>query len=175
MNDNNGFTLIELVIVVAILAIMSVIALPKLTGFLGNERKESMLLKAYIEAVTDDSFIHRKTNYLCIHLSKPGSKNAELFDEKYNDNNLVNVYELDNGKFIPNSNRILKSRSFSSSFILDQVIMEGGNRISSGNVLIPFYSDGTSSGFIINIISSESKIVLIKNKNNKLVTLENET
>ncbi len=172
--DNRGFTLIEVMVVMAILVIMSVIALPKLTGFLGDKRKESTLLKAYIEAVTDDSFVRNKTNYLCINLSKPGNKNSELFDERYNETNIVNVYELNNGKFIQNTNKVLKHRGFSTSFILDEVILEGGKSVLSGNVLIPFYSDGTSAGFIIKVISGESKIFLIKDKITKMVKLENE-
>jgi hypothetical protein len=161
-------------IVIAILVIMGVIALPKLSGLLGNERKESTILKAYIEAVTDDSFIHRRTNYLCINLSRDGNKNSELFNDRYNDKNIVNVYELKNGKFFQSANRVLKDRGFSSSFILDEVILEGGKSIASGNVLIPFYSDGTSSGFVLKVISGDSKILFIKNKVNKAVQLENE-
>lgn len=172
--DNSGFTLIELVVVMAILALMSVIALPRLTGMLGDQRKESSILKAYIEAVTDDAFVHRKTNYLCINLSRPGNKNSELFDERYNDSNIVNVYELSDGKFIQSKNRVLRDRGFSYSFILDEVILEGGRNINSGNVLIPFYSDGTSAGFVLKVIYGDSKIVFIKNKVSKLVQLENE-
>ena len=172
--DNRGFTLIELIVVMAILAIMSVIALPKITGFLGDQRKESSILKAYIEAVTDDSFVHRKNNYLCIHLSRAGDKNQELFDDKYMDTNIVNVYELADGKFKANSNSLLKDRGFSSSFILDELILEGGKSITSGNVLIPFYSDGSSAGFTLKIISSSSTIIFVKSKNSKMVQFENE-
>jgi len=174
LNDNKGFTLIELMVVMAILVIMSVISLPKISGMLGNDRKESSILKSYLEAVTDDSFVHRKTNYLCIHLSKPGDKNSELFDDKYNDNNILNVYELNNGKFIPNKNNVLKERGFSSSFILDEVKLDGGKIITSGNVLIPYYSDGTSAAFILKVISGDSKYYFIKNKISKMVSLENE-
>ena len=159
----------------AILAIMSVIALPKITGFLSNERKESSILKAYIEAVTNDSFVHRKTNYLCIQLSISGEKNSELFDDRFNDNNIVNVYELVNGKFVQSENKILKHRGFSSSFILDEVILEGGKSVNSGNVLIPFYSDGTSAGFTLKIISGDARILFIKNKINKMVQMKNES
>lgn len=163
-----------MIIVIAILAIMSVIALPKLTAFFGNERKESSIFKAYIEAVTDDTFVHRKTDYLCIHLSRHGEKNSELFDDLYNDDNILNVYELVNGKFVQSENKILKYRGFSSSFIIDEVILEGGKSILSGNVLIPFYSDGTSAGFIIKIISGDRKIIFTKNKINKMVQQEDE-
>lgn len=172
--EDNGFTLIELIIVMAIIALMGVIALPKLSGFFGNERKESSILSAYIEAVTDDSFVKRKTNYLCIHLSRPGKKNAELFDDKFNETNIVSVYELKDGKFIRNSSNILRDRGFSSTFILDEVILEGGKVINSGNVLIPFYSDGTSVGFMIKINSGESRLNIVKNKISKMVQLENE-
>ena len=172
--ENKGFTLIELVVVMAIIALMSVIALPKLSGFFGNNRKESAILRSYIEAVTDDSFVKRKTNYLCIHLQRAGEKNAELFNDKYNETNIINVYEFDNGKFIQNKSNILKDRSFSSSFTLDEVILEGGKSITSGNILIPFYSDGTSLGFVIKIRAGDSKINVIKNKISKMVQFENE-
>ena len=172
--DNSGFTLIELIIVMAIIAIMSVVALPKISGILGNQRKESAILKAYIEAVTDDSFVQRKINYLSINLSKPGNKDSELFDEKYKENNIVIVYELNNGKFVQNKSNVLKHRGFSSSFILEEVILEGGKSITSGNVLIPFYSDGSSAGFVLKAGSSDSKIFFIKNKISKMVRLENE-
>jgi len=174
LSDNRGFTLLEIIVVVTIIAIMSVIALPKLTGFLGDERKESSLLTAYIEAVTDDSFVHRKINYLCIHLAKPGTNNSELFDDRFNDLNMVNVYNFDDSKFIQNKNRILKDREFSSSFILEEVIFDGGKVISQGNVLIPFYSDGSSEGFAIKISSGENKLYLKKNRINKSVQVDNE-
>jgi len=124
--------------------------------------------------LTDDSFVKRKTNYLCIHLRRAGEKNAELFNDKYNETNIINVYEFEKGKFIQNKSNILKDRSFSSSFTLDEVILEGGKSITSGNVLIPFYSDGTSLGFVIKISTSDSKITVIKNKISKMVQLENE-
>jgi len=158
----------------AIITLMSIIALPKLSGFFGNDRKESSILRSYVEAVTDDSFVKRKTNYLCIHLQRAGEKNAELFNDKYNETNIINVYEFEKGKFIQNKSNILKDRSFSSSFTLDEVIFEGGKSITSGNVLIPFYSDGTSLGFVIKIGTSDSKITVIKNKISKMVQLENE-
>ncbi len=161
-------------IVIAIIAIMSVIALPKLSGFLGSAREESSILKAYIEAVTDNSFTRRKTNYLCIHLNRPGDKSSELFDDKFNENNLINVYELIGDKFKPVKDNILKPRSFSSSFILKEVILPGGKTVSAGNVLVPFYSDGTSEGFTIKISYGDRNITLIKNRVNRLVMLNNE-
>lgn len=153
---------------------MSVIALPQIKGMLGDAREESSILKAYIEAVTDDSFIHRRTDYLCIHLSKQGEKNNELFDDSFNETNIVNVYELKNGRFVKTANKVLKDRSFSSSFNLSEVILEGGKNISSGNVLIPFYSDGTSTAFTLKIISNDKKITITKNKVSKTVKLDNE-
>lgn len=174
LNDNRGFTLLELLVVITIIAIMSVIALPKLTGFIGNERKESSLLVAYIEAVTDDSFVSRKVNYLCIHLAKPDIKNTEFFDDSYNDTNMVNVYNFINGKLVRNKSEVLKNRSFSSSFVLDEVILDGGRIISRGNVLIPFYSDGSSEEFSVKISSDKDKLFIKKSRINKSVQMENE-
>lgn len=173
LKDNRGFTLLELMVVISIIAIMSVIALPKLTGFIGDDRKELSLLSAYIEAVTDDSFVSRETSYLCIHLSIPDAKNSELFDNSFNDSNMVSVYKFINGKFIRNKNEVLKNRSFSSSFILDEVILDGGRVISHGNVFIPFYSDGSSEEFTLKIRTGDNKITVKKNRINKSVQFEN--
>lgn len=174
INDNRGFTLIELVVVMAILSIMSVIALPKLTGIFGDQRKESSIIKAYIEAVTDDSFVHRKINYLCIQLSRSGNKNAELFDDDYIDANMISVYEFKDGKFNQNKNNILKHRKAGSALTMNEVVLEGGRIINSGNVLIPFYSDGTSESFTLKISSGDSNISIVKNKVSKSVTIMNE-
>ncbi len=173
-NDNRGFTLIELVVVIAILTVISVIALPTLSGIFGNGRKESSIIKSYIEAVTDDSFVHRKNNYLCIQLSKTGNKNSELFNDEYNDTNVLSVYELHDGKFIPNKNNILKRRKLGTSLNLNEVTLNGGKNINSGNVIIPFFSDGTSESFVLKILFGDTNIIITKNKVNKEVLLDNE-
>ena len=168
LSDNNGFTLIELVVVMAILAIMSLVALPRISGFLGDERKESALFESYISAVADDSFVNRRDNFLCISLKKGGKDSGEALNDKYRENSLA-TYLFNENKFKLNERKILKVRDFSSSFILSQVIFDGGMTVSEGIVLIPFYSDGTSESFTIRIISEGKDIYLRKNRDVKII------
>jgi len=149
-------------------------ALPKFISFWGNERKESIILKAYIETITDNSFVNCKTNYLCINLSKSEDKDSKFSENQYSDSNAVVVYELNNEKFVQSKNQLLKARNFSSSFILSEIILEGDKSITSGNILIPFYSDGSSEAFKIRVLSDNSTIIFIKNKNSKTLRIQNE-
>ena len=167
--NNKGFTFIELIVVITIIALMLTFALPRLVSFWGNERKESIIFKAYIEAIVNNSFVNCKTNYLCINLSKPGNKDSEFAENQYSDSNALVVYDLIDGKFIQSKNQLLKPRNFSSSFILSEVILEGGRSVTSGNVLVPFYSDGSSEGFQIKVFSSGSAVIYTKNKNSKAI------
>jgi len=174
--NNKGFTFIELIVVIAIFAIVLAIALPRFSSFLGNERKELVIFKAYIETVVNNSFVNCKTNYLCINLSKYEDKDKDLkfTDYQYSVSNSLVVYELIDGKFIQSKSQLLKPRNFSSSFILSAVILEGDKIITSGNVLIPFYSDGSSEGFKIKVASDGSTVIFTKNKNNKTVQIQDE-
>lgn len=160
MSDDSGFTLIELVVVMAILAIMSLVALPRISGFLGNERKDSALFESYIAAVADDSFVNKKNNYLCISLKKSGGESGEALNDKYRSNSLA-TYTLSEQRFRLNEKRILKVRDFSDNFTLTQVIFDGGMTVSEGVALIPFYSDGTSENFIVKI-NAEGKDIYIR-------------
>lgn len=172
--DNRGFTLVELIIVITIWALMLTLAFPKITSFWGDERKESVIFKAYIESITDNSFVNCKTNYLCINLSQGKDENSKFSDNQYEDSNALVVYEFIDKKFIQSKSNLLKARNFSSSFILSEVILEGERSITSGNVLIPFYSNGTSESFKIRVLAGGSITIFSKSKNNKIVQLENE-
>jgi len=159
--DNNGFTLIELVVVIAILSVMSLVALPKISGFLGNERKESALFESYIAAVADDSYINMRDNFICLSLRDKGGESGEALGDRYRENSMATYLFIDN-KFQLNEKKILKTRDFSSSFKITQVIFDGGMTVSEGVVLIPFYSDGTSENFTVRIISDGKDIYLKK-------------
>lgn len=53
LQNKKGFTLIELLAVIVILGVIMVIAIPSVTGYITNSRKDSMIssAKAYVDAV----------------------------------------------------------------------------------------------------------------------------
>ena len=174
LNSNRGFTLIELLVVIAILAVMALVALPRISGFLNSQRQDSSLLLAYLTAVSDDAFVSGRTNYLFIHLNLPGDESIFPDGDVFRERNALSVHNLSDGEFIPNPAKILSPRSFSSSFVFDSVILEGGKIIESGNVIIPFYSDGTSEGFSLKIVSDENQIFFRKNITGKLPLIQDD-
>lgn len=54
LQNKKGFTLIELLAVIVILGVIMVIAIPSVTGYITNSRKDSMIssAKAYVDAVS---------------------------------------------------------------------------------------------------------------------------
>ena len=52
-------------------------------------------------------------------------------------------------------------------FIFDTVILEGGRTIEEGNVIIPFYSDGSSEYFAVKVNSEGNNLFFRKEKNDK--------
>jgi prepilin-type N-terminal cleavage/methylation domain-containing protein len=171
---NKGFTLIELLVVIAILAVMALIALPRISGFINSQRQESSLFHAYITAVTDNAFISGETNYLCIHLNLPGDESKDPSDQIFTERNALSVHNLTGSSFEINPAKVLSLRKFSSSFIFDSVILEGGKTIEYGNVLIPFYSDGSSEYFVLKVNTEGNSIYFRKEKNGKSPALIDE-
>lgn len=173
-STNSGFTMIELLIVMAIMSLMALVAAPRISAFLGNERQESGLLSAYITAASDDALVSGRTNYLCITLAVPDDRSKELFREKTFSPNSISVYLLDEMKLVQNSHRILEKRIFSGSFALKAVYLEGSEAISRGDVIIPFYPDGSSENFTIEVSTGEKMIYFKKNKNSRNVIIADE-
>lgn len=174
LNSNRGFTLIELLVVIAILAVMALIALPRISGFLNSQRQESSLLLAYLTAVSDDAFVTGKTNYLSIHLNLPGDESKYPAGDLFREINALSVHNLSDDEFVNNPKKILSLRRFSSSFILDSVIFKGGKNIEMGNVIIPFYSDGTSESFFLKVLSDEREIYFRKNISGKMPFMQDD-
>lgn len=174
LNSNRGFTLIELLVVIAILAVMALVALPRISGFFNSQRQDSSLLLAYITAVSDDAFVLGRTNYLFIHLNLPGDESVFPDGDIFRTRNSLSVHNFSDEEFVPNQAKILSPRSFSSSFVFDSVILDGGKIIEMGNVIIPFYSDGTSEGFSLKILSDENPIYFRKDIIGKLPLLQDD-
>lgn len=174
LNSNRGFTLIELLVVIAILAVMALIALPRISGFLNSQRQESSLLLTYLTAVSDDAFVTGRTNYLSIHLNLPGDENTYLPGDLLRETNALSVHNFSDDEFVKNPKKTLSLRRFSRSFVLDSVILDGGRNIEMGNVIIPFYSDGTSESFSLKVLSDESHIYFKKSITGKMPLMQDD-
>lgn len=166
--------MIELLVVMAIFSLMLMIAAPRISSFLGNERQDSGLLVAYVAAVADNAFVSGNKNYLCISLNKKGSKNNELFGNPDFTSNSVSVYNLENLKLVENQTRIIQQRTFTNSFIIQNVYLEGSGPVSEGEVVIPFYTDGTSEGFTIEVMYDGKSRFFKKYKNSKELRIMDE-
>ncbi len=161
--------MIELLIVMAIMSLMALVAAPRISAFLGNERRESGLLTAYIAAASDDALVNGRTNYLCITLQSPDESSKNIFIDKSFVSNSVAVYVLEEMRLVENSHRILEKRSFSGSFLIKSVYLEGAEAINRGDVIIPFYSDGSSESFTMEISTGEKNRYFKKNKNSRVL------
>lgn len=148
----SGFTLIEVLAVVAIVSIVAMVAVPKISGYLSNERKNFSLITGVISKVFDDSYMHDRNNYLAIHLYKKNSGETDPFFSRVNG---ISVLTMKDGNFIESSRKIFKFRDFPSSFRLEEVVLRSNEVISNGTVLVPFYPEGSSDNLIIHVLVKE--------------------
>ena len=154
-----GFTLIEIIIVVTVLSIMGMLVAPRLSSFLGDERKNFKLITGIIAKTYDDAFIHGNNNYLVFHLYEPGEEEGdEEREDVFLRDNAVSVLVRQEGKFIDHSRKSLRFRQFSEDFMLEDVILGSGTKITEGNVLVPFYPQGYSDNVIVHIRTGDDEV-----------------
>lgn len=158
INDDKGFTLLEMIIVMVIISIMALLIAPRLTDILGSRRGNFIILTSIIAKTFDDSFIRDKVNFLIVHLyepdpdSEPGA-NADIFSRR----NGVSVVNLDEGKFIDSKNKLLQFKEYPGSFKIEKVLLATGEKITQGNVIIPFYPKGYSDDVILHILVNDEE------------------
>lgn len=158
ISDNKGFTLLEMIIVMVIISIMALLIAPRLTDILGSRRGNFIILTSIIAKTFDDSFIRGRVNFLIVHLyepdpdSEPGV-NADIFSRR----NGVSVVNLDEGAFVDSKNRLLQFKEYPSSFKIERVLLATGEKITLGNVIIPFYPKGYSDDIILHILVNDEE------------------
>lgn len=151
--SNEGFTLIEMIIVISIIAVMSLFVAPKIPNFLSSQRGNFIILTSIIAKSFDDSFIKGNTNYVVLHLNQADAEMTDYSDELFSRKNGVSVAILTpDGKFIDSRNRLLKYQAFQDSFKLEEVLISTGETIRTGNVFVPFYPGGYSDDVVIHIL-----------------------
>jgi prepilin-type N-terminal cleavage/methylation domain-containing protein len=153
VEDSSGFTLIEMVIVIVVLSILFMIVTPRISRIINTERDNFAIITGLIAKTFDDSFLHNKINYLVVHLSNPELEETESSEGIMNRHNAVSVINIVDGKYVENKRKTLKWRDFSPSrFLIEEVVKPNGEKLSSGNVWIPFYPQGYSDNVIIHIL-----------------------
>lgn len=163
---SEGFTLIEIMIVLALLAVMSIAVAPRVSSYFSSQKRNLYIVSSIISRTFDDSFIRKRSNYLLIHLASPqieitDTKNAEYL-QKTNAVSVVNI-GLE-GVFSDSPNPVLKTQSFTGLFTLDEVITENGEHHKSGTVIIPFYPEGFSENFVLYVTVNNNPMTLINTK-----------
>jgi len=162
---DEGFSLIEIMVVIAIISIMTFVALPQMSGFLSNNKKDFALFTGMIAKTFDDAFLNDRVDYLVVHLYTPGENNSSEDDNTNNlfgHNNGISVVNLKKGVFQKNPKKILRYRGFKDNFKIESVLFPNGKKISEGNVLLPFLPGGYSSDVIIHILVDDEDRYSVK-------------
>jgi prepilin-type N-terminal cleavage/methylation domain-containing protein len=150
--NTGGFTLIEIVVVVAILAILFMIAAPRVTRVFSTQRENFAIFTGMIVRTFDDAFLHNRTNYLTVHLQSPDPEDPLAQKEVFSRHNGISVLNIVNGEFVESKLKSLKFKEFPDSFLIEEVLLSTGEKITNGNVLIPFYPQGYSDNAIIHVL-----------------------
>jgi prepilin-type N-terminal cleavage/methylation domain-containing protein len=151
-SSRQGFTLIELMIVISILSVMSLIVAPRLSNIFDSKRSNFIILTSMIAKTFDDSFINDRLNFILIHLYEPMSI-KDTDDKVFNRKNGVSiVMRNEAGNFEDNKNKLLQYKPFSDSFKIEEILLSTGEKITTGNVLIPFYPGGQSDNVILHLL-----------------------
>jgi prepilin-type N-terminal cleavage/methylation domain-containing protein len=150
--DKTGFTLIELLIVITIFSIMSLVVIPRITTVTDSRRSNFLVLTTMIAKTFDDAFVNDRMNFVLLHLYEP-VVDKDIQDEVFTRTNGISVVtQNEDGKFVDNADKILQYKSFPDSFRIEEVILSTGEKITSGNALIPFYPSGQSDNVIIHVL-----------------------
>lgn len=151
--SGEGFTLIELMVVIAIISILFLITVPRLSRLINRERNSFAILTGMIAKTFDDSFLRSRTNYLVVHMAAPNPEEPELCREIGNRRNGLSVITKENDVYVESKRTTLKGREFSQdNFLFTEVIRPNGTKISSGSHMIPFYPQGYSDNCIIHVL-----------------------
>lgn len=158
LRNNRGFTLIEILVVIAIISLMFMITAPRVTRVFNSQRENFAIFTGMIVKTFDDAFLHNRTNYLIIHLKSPNPDDSEIDkNDAFTRSNGITVMNIEDGKFVESKLKSLHFKEFPNSFLLEEVVLHSGEKISTGYASIPFYPQGYSDNVIIHILVNDDR------------------
>jgi prepilin-type N-terminal cleavage/methylation domain-containing protein len=152
-----GFTLVELMVVVAVFAIIAMVAVPRLSRFFSSRSENMSFLTKYIAKTHDDAFLNARIDFLAIHLYKKDHDMKDPVNEIFTRRNGVSVLNMQDGSYIDNPRALLQPYEFPGSFRIEEVVLRTGEVISNGSVVIPFYPQGYSDNAVIHVVTNEDE------------------
>lgn len=153
IKNNDGFTLIELIIVITIIALVATITLPRVSAFFGGGKGDILVMRSFIAKTFDNAFLKGERSLLVIHCSTPDPKPRDYDPENIlaRENGISVAVLSDEGTLVDSANRALAFHRFPKDFKIEKVILSNGEKIEKGSALIPFDTDGISNDAIIYI------------------------
>src|SRR6056297_1672987 len=126
--NNDGFSLLEIIIVLTILSIMSILVVPRVSHYLSSSRTNFITATTMIAKTFDDSVLNNNLNFLIIHLHE---RDLDFTDDDTQGvlqrTNGLSVANLDeNNRFVDSSSKLLSRQLFNNSFILKKVLFPDG-------------------------------------------------
>lgn len=156
--NSKGFTLIELIVVIAVFSVLSIVVMPRIINYLSSARDNFLIFSTIVTKTFDDAFINHRTNFIVIHCHSKENEISDISNTLFERTNGISVAILnDNSEFIDNPNKLLKAREFPDSFAIKEVLLPDGSTYTSGNVMIPVYSSGATSGAIVHILTNNEE------------------
>jgi prepilin-type N-terminal cleavage/methylation domain-containing protein len=175
LRSKDGFTLVELIVVLAIITLMSAMVIPRISVYFGGGKGDILVLRSVIAKTYDNAFLRSEKCFLVIHCSTPDVNLREYDPDKIlSRENGVSVAVMNaEGILTDSKNRSLQFRRFPSGFKIDEVILSNGETIKGGSAMIPFDSDGISSDAIIHItIGNDPYSVVIYRLRKESISVE---
>ncbi|TAL31356.1 MAG: type II secretion system protein [Spirochaetes bacterium] len=153
LSGREGFTLVELIIVISILSVMAMVVAPRIANFMNAERSGLIVVRALISKAFDDAFVKGRTNYVVFHLYERDMELSKFNEGVFERKNAISVLNLSpEGKFTDSPQRLLRFHEFSDAFRIEEVLFAGGQVVRRGNVLVPFHPAGYSDDVIVHVL-----------------------
>ncbi|HDP79251.1 MAG TPA: type II secretion system protein [Spirochaetes bacterium] len=151
----DGFTLLELILVISILSVLSLLVFPRISLFFKGERGNFIVLTSIISKTFDEAYLKGDINYLVIHLAQPDHEMLDYGENIFSRSNGISVVKMnEESAFVDSSHPLLGYHGFPGSFKIEEVLFRGNESVSRGSVLVPFYPSGISDNVILHILAN---------------------